>query len=105
MPISANTARDLLLYMLWADRHTLRALRGVDFALAMAGHTHGGQIYIPWLTGEMFMLIRDEPYVNGYYDTPTGKLFVTPGIGVTGVPLRFDCPPTIDVLELRRHVP
>jgi uncharacterized damage-inducible protein DinB len=28
--ISANTARDLLLYMLWADRHTLRALRGVQ---------------------------------------------------------------------------
>jgi predicted MPP superfamily phosphohydrolase len=28
---------------------------------------------------------------------------VTPGIGVTGVPLRFDCPPTIDVLELRRN--
>jgi predicted MPP superfamily phosphohydrolase len=52
----------------------------------------------------MFMLIRDEKYVNGYYDTPTGKLFVTPGIGMTGVPLRFDCPPTIDVLELRRHV-
>jgi predicted MPP superfamily phosphohydrolase len=96
---------DKPLLVLMHQPHSLRALRGVDFALAMAGHTHGGQIYIPWLTGEMFMLIRDEPYVNGYYDTPTGKLFVTPGIGVTGVPLRFDCPPTIDVLELRRHVP
>lgn len=92
------------LLILMHQPHSLQALRGVRFALAMAGHTHGGQVHIPWLTSEMMLDIRGEKYVNGYYDTPTGKLFVTPGIGVTGVPLRFDCPPTIDVLELRRHV-
>jgi len=96
--------QDKPLLILMHQPHSLRALHGVDFALAMAGHTHGGQVYIPWLTEKMFMLTRDEKYVNGYYDTPTGKLFVTPGIGVTGVPLRFDCPPTIDVLELRHDV-
>lgn len=93
---------DKPLLVLMHQPHSLRALRGVDFGLAMAGHTHGGQVYIPWLTDKLFLLIRDEKYVNGYYDTPTGKLFVTPGVGITGVPLRFDCPPTIDVLELRR---
>jgi len=30
MPVSAATARDLLLYMLWADRTTLRAIRDVS---------------------------------------------------------------------------
>jgi predicted MPP superfamily phosphohydrolase len=94
---------DKPLLVLMHQPHSLQALRGVPFALAMAGHTHGGQVYLPWLTHVIFLLMRDEPYVNGYYDTPTGKLFVTPGIGVTGVPLRFDCPPTIDVLELRRN--
>ena len=93
---------DKPLLVLMHQPHSLRALHGVDFALAMAGHTHGGQVYLPWLTEKVFMLTRGERYVNGYYDTPTGKLFVTPGIGVTGMPLRFDCPPTIDVLELRR---
>jgi predicted MPP superfamily phosphohydrolase len=95
--------RDKPLLILMHQPHSLRALHGIDFALAMAGHTHGGQVYIPWLTDQMFLRIRDEKYVDGYYDTPAGKLFVTPGVGVTGVPLRFDCPPTIDVLELRRH--
>jgi predicted MPP superfamily phosphohydrolase len=94
---------DKPLLILMHQPHSLRALHGIDFALAMAGHTHGGQVYIPWLTDQMFLRIRDETYVNGYYDTPAGQLFVTPGVGVTGVPLRFDCPPTIDVLELRRH--
>jgi uncharacterized protein len=31
------------------------SLRGVDFALAMAGHTHGGQVSIPWLTDAVFL--------------------------------------------------
>jgi predicted MPP superfamily phosphohydrolase len=97
-----SVPHDKPLLVLMHQPHSLRALHGVDFALAMAGHTHGGQVYLPWLTDMIFRLMRDEKYVNGYYDTPTGKLFVTPGIGVTGVPLRFDCPPTIDVLELRR---
>lgn len=96
--------RDKPLLILMHQPHSLRALHGVDFALAMAGHTHGGQVHIPWLTDEVFRLARDERYVDGYYDTPTGKLFVTPGVGITGLPLRFDCPPTIDVLELRKHV-
>ena len=94
---------DKPLLILMHQPHSLRALRGIHFALAMAGHTHGGQVYIPWLTREMFLRIRGERYVDGYYDTPAGKLFVTPGVGVTGLPLRFDCPPTIDVLELRRN--
>ncbi len=94
---------DKPLLVLMHQPHSMRALRGVDFALAMAGHTHGGQVNIPWLTDEVFLLTRDERYVNGYYVTSTGKLFVTPGIGITGMPLRFDCPPTIDVLELRRN--
>jgi predicted MPP superfamily phosphohydrolase len=95
---------DKPLLILMHQPHSLRALRGVDFALAMAGHTHGGQVHIPWLTREAFLLLRDEKYVNGYYATPTGKLFVTPGVGITALPLRFDCPPTIDVLELRHDV-
>lgn len=94
---------DKPLLILMHQPHSLRALRGIRFALAMAGHTHGGQVYIPWLTQELFLRVRDERYVNGYYDTSTGKLFVTPGVGLTGLPLRFDCPPTIDVLELRRN--
>ena len=93
---------DKPLLVLMHQPHSLRALRGVRFALAMAGHTHGGQVHVPWLTAYAFKTTRDETYFDGYYDTPQGNLFVTRGVGVTGVPLRFLCPPTIDVIELRR---
>ncbi len=92
------------LLVLMHQPHSLAALAGIPFVLAMAGHTHGGQVQVPWLTARIFRATRDERYLDGYYRTPTGPLFVTPGVGVTGVPLRFDCPPTIDLLELRRHV-
>jgi predicted MPP superfamily phosphohydrolase len=99
-----NLPRDKPLLILMHQPHSLRALQGVPFTLAMAGHTHGGQVAIPWLTNVMFRLTRDERYVDGYYRTPVGPLFVTPGVGITGAPLRLNCPPTIDVLELRRDV-
>jgi predicted MPP superfamily phosphohydrolase len=96
--------RDKPLLILMHQPHSLRTLQGIPFALAMAGHTHGGQVAIPWLTDAAFRLTRDERYVDSYYHTPAGPLFVTPGIGVTGMPLRFNCPPTIDVLELHRDL-
>ena len=98
----AALPRDKPLLVLMHQPHSLRALRGIPFTLAMAGHTHGGQVHLPWLTDAVFRWTRDEKYVDGYYATPAGQLFVTPGVGVTGTPLRFDCPPTIDVLELRK---
>ncbi|MDQ2971587.1 MAG: metallophosphoesterase [Pseudomonadota bacterium] len=90
------------LLVLMHQPHSLQYLRGVPFALAMAGHTHGGQVHIPWLTAMVFKLARGEIYFDGYYVTPIGKLFVTRGVGITGVPERFDCPSTIDLIELRR---
>lgn len=96
--------QDKPLLVLMHQPHSLRELHGVHFALAMAGHTHGGQVYIPVLTPALFKAYRDEIHIDGYYVTPLGKLFVTRGVGVTGTPVRFLCPSTIDLLKLRRNV-
>lgn len=93
---------DKPLLVLMHQPHSLRELRGVDFTLAMAGHTHGGQVALPWITAKVFKAERDEIYIDGLYDTPMGKLFVTRGVGVTGMPVRLNCPPTIDLIELGR---
>ena len=93
---------DKPLLILMHQPHTLRKLHGVRFALAMAGHTHGGQVALPWITAHLFRVDRDEIYIDGLYHTPQGKIFVTSGVGFTGVPVRFNCPSRIDLLELRR---
>jgi predicted MPP superfamily phosphohydrolase len=71
--------------------------------LAIAGHTHGGQIWIPGLTPWWLRNTNSEqPWWNGLYETVQGHLFVTPGIGTVGLPARLAVPPTIDVLDLKR---
>ena len=73
--------------------------------LGVAGHTHGGQIRIPftptwsWVT----YLKEDQIHVDGWirdYGEPGNRLYVNRGIGFSKVPLRINCPPEITVFTL-----
>jgi len=68
--------------------------------LTLAGHTHGGQVRIPYLYKNMLPIKGDILWDQGLYTLQNGKVFVTSGIGEIGLPLRFLIPPTIDILEL-----
>jgi predicted MPP superfamily phosphohydrolase len=69
--------------------------------LAVAGHTHGGQIQLPVLTEQVLRGMSRYGWVNGAYRTSAGHLWVSSGIGTIGLPARLGTPPTIDVLTLR----
>jgi len=74
------------------------APRGVP--LTLAGHIHGGQIYLPvigWSAGRLI-----TKYVMGHFRQGSSQLYVSRGIGVVGVPIRIFVPPEIALLELRR---
>ena len=66
--------------------------------VALAGHTHGGQIRIPWLYRKV--IPTDGPFDRGWHDVPATRVFVTSGVGESGPPFRFLVPPVIDVLVL-----
>jgi predicted MPP superfamily phosphohydrolase len=72
-------------------------------ALVLAGHTHGGQIRIPWLyryaIPSRYGFDRGEQFLS----TPRGRVrvYTTVGTGEVGLPMRLFNPPTIDVLDLR----
>ena len=66
--------------------------------LTISGHTHGGQVRIPFLYKKMIPCKYD--YDKGLYKEKNGKLFVTSGVGEVGLPLRLFNPPVIDILEL-----
>lgn len=68
--------------------------------LMLAGHTHGGQVRIPFF-GSPFLPVRNRSYVRGIVTTTKGfPLFISRGIGWTILPVRFNCYPEIAVLEL-----
>ncbi len=67
--------------------------------LMIAGHTHGGQINIPFVTCALMPgICRVARY--GLAETERGPVFVTSGTGMVGLPMRFNAAPVIDVLTV-----
>lgn len=69
------------------------------YDLLVAGHTHGGQVWLPGLTCKLTNACTTLRY--GLAETPTGMMFVTSGTGMTALPVRFNMQPRIDFINLR----
>lgn len=69
------------------------------FDLMLAGHSHGGQVRIPFYGAIKVPFLVDE-YDFGLFHTKAGPLYVNPGIGWFPYPIRFNCRPEITVIEI-----
>ncbi|MGZ3537287.1 MAG: metallophosphoesterase [Thermodesulfobacteriota bacterium] len=68
--------------------------------LMISGHTHGGQVDIPFI-GPPLLPVRNKTYSSGLKTSPRGTgVFISKGIGWAIYPIRFNCPPEIAVLKL-----
>jgi hypothetical protein len=74
---------------------------GID--LSLAGHTHGGQLALEFISPEIAPSRLMTPYVEGWFGKPGGQLYVNRGIGTIGVPMRVGAPPEITIYELTRE--
>jgi hypothetical protein len=73
---------------------------GVD--LMLSGHTHGGQIRLPFIGTPQFMLANGgRRFVHGYFNLGRLQLYVNRGIGTVKIPARFLCPPEITLFTLQ----
>ncbi|MFW2062551.1 metallophosphoesterase [Acinetobacter ursingii] len=68
--------------------------------LMLSGHTHGGQVELPWITNYIMKKVSILGHKKGFYEHEHADVFVTVGTGMVGVPFRFRVPPTIDIIEL-----
>jgi len=83
----------------YADR-LLTHPEGQAVGLMFSGHSHGGQICLPFL-GPLVLPPMGRKYVHGWFRIGQLQLYVNRGIGTVGLPFRFDCPPEITVIRLR----
>jgi len=74
-------------------------LRGVD--LILSGHTHGGQICLPFIGALITPSDYGRKFVSGLIKHNDIQIYVNRGIGVTIIPARFMCKPEITVFTLK----
>lgn len=71
-----------------------------SIALALAGHTHGGQVRA---AGEsVWVPPGSGRFVSGMYTTTHGQAYVSRGIGTSVLPVRFTCRPELPIFRLTR---
>jgi predicted MPP superfamily phosphohydrolase len=67
--------------------------------LNLAGHSHGGQIYIP-LISSFWTPKGTGSYMQGWFQKNQSKLYVTRGIGTSILPLRFNSYPELAIINI-----
>ena len=77
----------------------LLRLNNRAFSFAMCGHTHGGQIQVAGLCA-LAAPVNDKRFISGLVRDGDQQVYTSRGLGVVGLPFRFNCPPEVTVFEL-----
>lgn len=91
-----SSARNVVLihYPEWVEK-----LAGYRFDVALAGHSHGGQVRIPFY-GPLVVPFGVGRHDLGLFQTASGPLYVGAGVGWFYLNLRFNCRPEVTVIEI-----
>jgi predicted MPP superfamily phosphohydrolase len=77
------------------------ALPGVRPAAIFAGHTHGGQVSLPWI-GTLYTATHlGRSFDRGLFEVAGTPLFITAGVGTSIIPIRLGVPPDVALITLR----
>lgn len=70
--------------------------------LILSGHTHGGQVRLPWLGAVFNPAVHDDLYEEGLRRRPWTQVYTSRGVGTVHLQVRFLCRPEVALLELTR---
>ena len=70
-------------------------------SIGLAGHTHGGQVRLPFIGSPVVPSFYGQRYIAGHIIENGKHFFVSPGIGTSIIPVRFRMPPEIPIITLR----
>ncbi len=66
--------------------------------IAIAGHTHGGQVFLPFIGALIVPSQYGKRYASGLVEENGHIIFATKGIGTSILPVRFNCTPKIVII-------
>ncbi|AIQ49154.1 phosphoesterase [Paenibacillus sp. FSL R7-0273] len=94
---------DMFTLLLMHEPDYADTAEGYPFNLQLSGHSHGGQLRLPFV-GAPYTPYGSLKYISGlYYTAAKGMpVYVNRGFGETYMPLRLLCRPELTILTLRR---
>jgi predicted MPP superfamily phosphohydrolase len=93
--------RDFTLLLAHDPEQAERARRAYDAVdLIVSGHTHGGQVRLPWIGALRNPSWNDALYDEGLRRRPWTQVYTSRGVGTVHLPVRFLCRPEVAILTL-----
>jgi uncharacterized protein len=101
LELPALAERDLTILLAHSPDQAERSRRRPDAVdLVVSGHTHGGQVRLPWFGAPLRAAEHDRLYDKGLRRRPWTQVYTSRGIGTVHLPVRFLARPEVAVLEL-----
>jgi uncharacterized protein len=99
--LPAPELRDATILLAHDPDQAERARRSHDRVdLVVSGHTHGGQVRLPWVGALRNPAEREDLYEEGLRRRPWTQVYVSRGVGTVHLPVRFLCRPEVAILHL-----
>lgn len=98
-----SSARDAAVKIMASHQvkdHLISSAQVNEYDMLLAGHTHGGQVRVPFLGMSFSAAERETEYVSGLYQEGDLVINVNNGLGFTLSPIRYDAPPEVSVITL-----
>ena len=74
-------------------------IKDYDFDIMLSGHSHNGQVRVPFI-GTIYTPIGSKTYYDNYYKLDNKEIFISNGIGTSGLDFRFGSTPSINIYRL-----
>jgi len=75
-----------------------------EISLYLCGHTHAGQIRLPWIGAPLLNAACPRAYTHGLWQHDRMHGYTSAGVGCSMLPVRFNCAPEMTVIELARKL-
>jgi len=74
-------------------------IKDYKFNIMLSGHSHNGQIRVPFI-GAIYTPIGSKTYYDNYYKIDNKEIFISNGIGTSGINFRFMSRPSINLYRM-----
>lgn len=80
----------------------IKSAKNNTYEMVLAGHTHGGQVRVPFMFTHISAPSLETDYLSGVYYIGDLLLNVNNGLGFTLAPVRYDAQPSVSVIDIKR---